>query len=128
MPMHPSPIAAVLIHVPKSDWRAALAWYQSAFPRAKRVRIESHDFECLELDGVRLELVCADEKVASGAAGSVVYWRVADLDATLNHFKGLGVALYRGPLKIEDELWMCQVRDRWGNCIGLRGPRGTEEV
>ena len=89
--MYPSPIVAVLIHV--SDWRAALAWYQSAFPRAKRVRIESHDFECL--------------------------------DDALDHFKGIGAALYRGPMQIEDNLWMCQVRDPWGNCIGLRG---TEEA
>lgn len=126
--MKPSPIAAVLIHVPKADWRAALAWYQSAFPRAKRVRIEAQDFECLELDGVRLELVYADEKVASGAAGSVVYWRVADLDAALSHFNRLGAPLYRGPLKIEDGLWMCQVRDPWGNCIGLRGPRSPGGV
>jgi len=33
-----------------------------------------------------------------------------------------GAALYRGPIKIEARLSMCQARDPWGNCIGLRGP------
>ncbi|MDY0831642.1 MULTISPECIES: VOC family protein [unclassified Pseudomonas] len=32
----------------------------------------------------------------------------------------LGATLYRGPMKIEGGEWMCQVRDPWGNCIGLR--------
>ena len=31
-----------------------------------------------------------------------------------------GARLYRGPLAIEGGQWMAQVRDPWGNCIGLR--------
>lgn len=30
-------------------------------------------------------------------------------------------ALYRGPIGIEAGQRMCQVRDPWDNCIGLRG-------
>jgi predicted enzyme related to lactoylglutathione lyase len=119
--MHFHPIAAVLVYVP--DCQAGLDWYQAAFLRAKRVRLESEDFECLEIDGIHLEIVPSDEKVSSGAAGTVVYWRVANLNAALEHFKGLGASLYRGPMEIENGLCMCQVRDPWGNCIGLRGPR-----
>jgi predicted enzyme related to lactoylglutathione lyase len=124
--MHSYPIAAVLIHVP--DCQAGLDWYQAVFLNARRVRIESEDFELLELDGVQLEIVPSDEKVSSGAAGTVVYWRVADLNAALEHFKGLGASLYRGPIEIENGLSMCQVRDPWGNCIGLRGPRVVADV
>ncbi len=40
----------------------------------------------------------------------------------LRRMKRIGVALYRGPIKIEGRLNMCQVRDPWENCIGLRGP------
>ena len=40
----------------------------------------------------------------------------------LRHFEGLGAIRYRGPMAIEDGQRMCQVRDPWGNCIGLRGP------
>jgi predicted enzyme related to lactoylglutathione lyase len=65
--------------------------------------------------------VQADSQVPSGAAGSVVYWRVPDFDAALTHLRACGATLYRGPREIEDGQWMCQVRDPWGNCIGLRG-------
>jgi predicted enzyme related to lactoylglutathione lyase len=124
--MHFHPIAAVLFPVP--DCQAGLDWYQAAFLNAQRVRIESEDFDCLELDGVHLEIVLSDEKVSSGAAGTVVYWRVADLNAALEHFKGLGASLYRGPMEIENGLCMCQVRDPWGNCMGLRGPCVATDV
>ncbi len=110
-----------MIHA--SDVDAALDWYSRAFPTSRRKVIASHDkaFECLELEGIQLEIVPADGKVASGAAGSVVYWTVPDFDAALNHFQSVGATLYRGPGEIEDGLRICQVRDPWGNCIGLRG-------
>lgn len=113
-------IAAVLIHV--SDVQAGLAWYEHAFPQAGRRGIESPDFECLAIGDVTIELVQADAKVGSGAAGSVVYWRVADFDRALEHFERAGATLYRGPMAIEGGRRMCQVRDPWGNSIGLRGP------
>jgi predicted enzyme related to lactoylglutathione lyase len=123
--MHFHPIAAVLVHV--LDCQAGLDWYQAAFLNAKRVRIES-ELEFLDIDGVQLEIVASDEKVSSGAAGTVVYWHVADLNVALAHLKGLGASLYRGPMEIENGLCMCQVRDPWGNCIGLRGPSVAADV
>lgn len=114
------PIAAVLIHV--ANVTEGLDWYGRAFPAAVRTRIDDPEFEFLLLDGIQIELVSADEQVASGPAGSVVYWHVANFELALAHFKGLGATLYRGPLKIENGWSMCQVRDPWGNCIGLRGP------
>lgn len=116
----PDPIAAVLIYVP--DVQAGIAWYQRAFPGAERTRLEAFDFEILCVGTVRLEVVQSDEKVSSGAFGSVVYWRVADLQSALRHLHHIGARLYRGPMPIEDGLSMCQVQDPWGNCIGLRGP------
>ena len=115
------PIAAVMVHV--GDVTAALDWYGRAFPAAERIDVASPAFECLTLEGVRIEIVPADAKVAAGASGSVVYWRVASLDDALAHFQDLGATLYRGPMAIEADQAMCQVRDPWGNCIGLRGPR-----
>lgn len=122
----PFPIAAVMIHV--SDVELALGWYRRAFPEAERVSIGSPAFECLSLHGVLLEIVLEDAKVGSGAFGSVVYWRVDDFDAALDRLRSLGGTLYRGPLRIEDSACMCQVRDPWGNCIGLRGPSSQSEA
>ena len=107
-----APIAAVLVHV--SDVSEGLTWYEKAFPTSVRTRIEGPEFEVLLLDGIQLEIVPADDKVSSGSAGSVVYWRVANLTQALERLIGFGAALYRGPMKIENGLSMCQVRDPWG--------------
>ena len=118
--MKSSAIAAVLVHSP--DVEAALEWYQRAFPHALRCRVEAFNFDYLAVGEVRLEIVPADEKVAAGAAGSVVYWRFPDFEDALAHMQNVGASLYRGPMDIEGGQRMCQVRDPWGNCLGLRGP------
>lgn len=117
--MSSHPIASVLIHV--SDVSAALQWYQRAFPQAVACRLEAFDFDYLRISSVDLEIVLADEKVVSGAAGSVVYWQVKDFDQAVAHMISVGGTLYRGPLEIQEGLRMCQIKDPWGNCIGLRG-------
>lgn len=109
------PVAAVMIHVP--DVPAALEWYARAFPQALYREVEG--FALLELGGVTLELVPADAKVA---AGSVVYWSTEDFPARLAEWQALGATLYRGPMAIEGGQRMAQVRDPWGNLLGLRGP------
>ena len=115
-----SSIAAVMVHVP--DVEAGFAWYERAFPGARRVLRESPAFEFLSLGEVSIEIVPEDTKCASGAAGSVVYWRVEQFESALSHMQSVGATLYRGPMSIEDGQRMCQVQDPWGNCIGLRGP------
>ena len=79
--MKASAIAAVMIHVP--DWQVGLAWYQKAFPEAKRISLPEFDFECLELYGIRIEVVKADEKVGVGAFGLAVDWKVESFDGCL---------------------------------------------
>lgn len=44
-----------------------------------------------------------------------------DNSTLLAHFLSIGATLYSGPMAIEKQQSMCQVRDLWGNCIGLRG-------
>lgn len=113
-----NPIVSILIHAP--DWRTATEWYAAAFPTATRIYHQPDDFGHLDVNGVALEIVNADNKVGCGAAGSVVYWRVDDLQHRLQALQAIGATLYRGPMQLEDADWMCQVRDPWGNCIGLR--------
>jgi len=115
------PLCAMLIHV--GDVAAGLDWYARALPRATRQRLEWSGgvVDYIDVDGFMVEIVAADDKVAAGAAGSVVYWTTADFDATLAHLLACGATLYRGPGEIERGQRMCQVRDPWGNCIGLRG-------
>lgn len=114
-----SPICSILIYVP--DVNAALDWYALAFKGAERRRIEGLPFVYLDVSGVRLEIVPADAKVTSGAAGSVVYWTVDDFEEAKEHFMSVGASLYRGPMEVEDHKQMCMLRDPWGNCFGLYG-------
>jgi predicted enzyme related to lactoylglutathione lyase len=110
-----------LVHVP--DWREGLAWYARAFPAARRVRAPGADWECVEMEGVAIEVVPADAKVPAGAAGTVVYWWADDFNARKAYLESIGAVLYRGPLEIEDGLIMCQFKDPFGNLLGLRGRR-----
>ena len=118
-----SAIAAVMVHV--ADVEAGIAWYERAFPTARRERVGSPPFERLAVGNVFIDIVRADGRVSSGAAGSVVYWRVAQFESSLAHFQNAGATLYRGPMSVEGGERMCQVRDPWGNCIGLRGPASS---
>ncbi|HET7090661.1 MAG TPA: VOC family protein [Anaerolineae bacterium] len=63
----------------------------------------------------------------AGAAGQVAYWHVEDFDAALERAENLGAVLYRGPLRRLDGQYMCQVKDPFGNLIGLIGPRAVLE-
>lgn len=119
MPNHSDPhIVSTLCHV--HDWHSATLWYAQAFPQAQRIHHQPDDFGHLQLGSVALEIINADDKVACGPAGTVVYWAVADLNARLDELLALGATLYRGPMRIEGDEWLCQVQDPWGNCIGLR--------
>jgi uncharacterized protein len=113
-------VVAVMIHVPSP--KQGLAWYEQAFPLARRHTSFEHEFEYLRIGSIQIELVHADEKVSSGPSGTVVYWQVASITEEIKRLELMGGKLYRGPLRIEDGLSMCQVQDPWGNCIGLRGP------
>lgn len=111
---------AILIHV--NNISEGLRWYKTAFPDAKELYIKEFDFTALSINGFLIEVVKADAKVPSGKAGTVLYWEVENLTKALAFFEGIGATLYRGPMKIEHGLAMCQVEDPFGNLIGLRGP------
>lgn len=112
--------AALMVHV--SDWQEGFAWYRQAFAGAEVVELAGGAFKALRIGEFTLEIVWSDAKVPSGKAGTVLYWRVADLADAIAHFEQLGSKLYRGPMRIEHGLGMCQVTDPFGNLIGLRGP------
>lgn len=118
-----TPIAAVLIYIPKRDHVEALNWYQKAFPQARKIKLSDFDFSYLDIEGVSLEIVTADQKVGVGVAGSVIYWSCADFQKRLDYLLSIGAKMFCGPLDIENNMRMCQVKDLWGNAIGIRGSK-----
>jgi predicted enzyme related to lactoylglutathione lyase len=119
-----SAIASVMVHV--AEVEAGIAWYERAFTAGRRESTGNLGFARLAIGEAFIEIVPADSKVSSGAAGSVVYWRVAQFESALSHLQGEGATLYRGPMSVENGERMCQVQDPWGNCIGLRGPSSAQ--
>ncbi len=108
--------------IPVSDVKTGLEWYKRAFPSARAIYLIEFDFTVLEIDGFSIDIVQADEKVSSGQQGTVLYWSVPCLKIAIQHFQTLGAQLYRGPMEIDNGLGMCQVKDPFGNLIGLKGP------
>lgn len=117
----PPTLAAVLIHVPREAYAEAAAWYSRVFPDTIPIQLEA-DITALDFGGWQLELVYADKKVPTGAAGTVVYWGCDDFEARFTELLSLGATRFRGPLDIEGGQRMAQVKDPWGNALGLRGP------
>ncbi len=115
-----SPITSIMIYA--SDRQEGFRWYQRAFPDAVPIQASS-EFTYLHYGGVNIEVVNADEKVGSGAAGTIAYWHTSEFDARLASLLEIGAELFRGPLTLPDGNRMCQVLDPFGNAIGLREKR-----
>ena len=107
--------------IPVPDVSAALAWYQSVFPGSERIGPESQAIAILKLQDLQIEIVKEDKKVMSGSSGVVLYWQVKHLLEEMERLEELGAKLYRGPISIENNESMCQLKDPFGNLIGLRG-------
>lgn len=108
-----------MIHAP--NWRKGLDWYQKAFPGSVRHKESGDCFEYITIDDTALEVVQADSKVSTGAAGTVVYWYTDDFELRLEFLLSNGATLFRGPMNISNGIRMCQVLDPFGNPLGIRG-------
>ena len=71
------------------------------FPAGSQNQLPEFNFEFLELNGVQIEVVNADEKVGVDAFGIAVDWEVESFDEAFRHLTESGATLYRGPKKIE---------------------------
>ena len=105
-----------------TDPREAAAWYSQLFGRPMASSDDPDDV-FIHIATHEVWFHQADSKVSAGAAGQVAYWRVDDFDATLAKAQKMGAVLYRGPLDRNDGFFMCQVKDPFGNLLGLIGPR-----
>lgn len=75
-----------------------------------------------DLPGVRLTLHEADQFNQPGPSGTVPYWTVSDVDATVAEWSQHGASAHRGPKTIMTGERLCQMLDPFGNLFGLRQP------
>lgn len=100
----------------------AANWYAQLF-EVELTRLADPDHFYLQIGGQEVWFHQADCKVYAGTAGCVPYWQVEDFDRALERAIDLGALLYRGPLDRQDGTYMCQVKDPFGNLMGMVGPK-----
>ena len=102
-----------------SDIHQSKDWYTRVLGTPPSIDIEN--FVEFRLGANAVCLHPADDKSPLTTGGSVGYWRVTDFKKTFDHFIAHGAELYRGPLDIGDGTYIGQVKDPFGNVIGLTG-------
>src|SRR6516225_1203846 len=71
-----------------------------------------------DLPGSRLTLHEADSFNQPGPTGTVPYWTVSDVDATVAQWSEHGATPHRGPKTIMTGERLCQLLDPFGNLFG----------
>lgn len=85
-------------------------------------------FDC---DGIRLALSTSSDPMYD-PPGSIVYYRVADIEAAHLDLEGRGVEFLQGPHKIAElgdvEIWMAFFEDTEGNTLAITSERPVERA
>ena len=103
-----------------SDVKKSSAWYSKVLNTP--LTIDEDKFGLIKIGSNEMCFHQADEKSPVSTGGSVAYWSVENLTDTLDLFLKHGGLLYRGPIEIpESNEGICQIKDPFGNIIGLRG-------
>ena len=103
-----------------ADLAAATRWYSARLGVEPVTR--ASQLVMFDLPGARLTLHEADEFNQPGPSGTVPYWTVSDVDATVALWSEHGASAHRGPKTIMTGERLCQVLDPFGNLFGLRQP------
>lgn len=105
-----------------ADPEAAGAWYARVFGLHPADVHRADGFVWIETADTEIGFHPADD-ARNGASGSpVVYWRVASVDEARAELLAAGCEPWRGPLRIDVDRRICQVRDPFGTVLGLDGP------
>jgi predicted enzyme related to lactoylglutathione lyase len=102
------------------DPQQALSWYSQLFDVEPQF-LEAFNFWYLDINGYIIEFLKEDEKSRSGVNGQICYWLVDSFTDFVNKAVSLGATIYRGPIPIEQQQQMAQLKDPFNNVIGIRG-------
>jgi len=103
-----------------NDPQAAASWYAEHLFSGVSVQEES-GFFWFETGTIEVGFHPSDQKNPAGG-GAVVYWRVENFGRSRDAMLQGGCESWRGPLVISPTRVICQLRDPFGNIIGLEGP------
>lgn len=102
------------------DLAEATRWYVARLSVEPTVR--ARQLVMFDVAGTRLTLHEADEFNQPGPSGTVAYWTVGDVDATVAQWSAHGATTHRGPKTIMTGERLCQMLDPFGNLLGLCQP------
>lgn len=108
-------IDEILFFVP--DVSQAKSWY--AHLLGQDPIFDDAGYCAFDFANITVGLHPSDDKTSPGVAGQVAYWRVKDISDTIQHFISHGCTLFRGPILGVDNVWICQLKDPFGNVWGL---------
>ena len=109
------------VAIPVRDLARATAFYRDTLGMTLLFEVPPQlaFFDC---DGVRLALSTSSDPMYD-PPGSIVYYRVPDIDAAHVELEGLGAEFLQGPHKIAElgdvEVWMAFFEDTEGNTLAI---------
>jgi predicted enzyme related to lactoylglutathione lyase len=108
-------LGTVIYHVP--DLERAKAWYTAAFQQ--QPYFEQPFYVGFNIAGYELGLNPDLSVAPPGAGGAVAYWRVAGIDAAVQHFVNVGATIVTQIQDVGDGIKVADLKDPFGNLIGL---------
>ena len=109
------------VAIPVRDVARATAFYrdQLGMKLLFEVPPQLSFFDC---DGIRLALSISSDPMYD-PPGSIVYYRVADIEASHAELEGRGVEFLQGPHRVAElvviEIWMAFFEDTEGNTLAI---------
>ena len=102
---------------PVSDLERAKTWYAAAFQQ--QPYFDQPFYVGFNVGGYELGLDPDPEQGKPGAGGGLAYWRVANIDAAIQHFVAAGARVVSAARDVGDGIKVGTVSDPFGNSIGL---------
>ena len=110
------------VAIPVSDVARSLAWYRDVLGLAFLFEAPP-GLAFLRGGEVRVMLARPEDGRAPTVGGTVLYWRVADLEAAHAHAVAQGARSAHAPHRVavmpDHELWMAFLHDPDGHLVGL---------
>jgi hypothetical protein len=118
---HPAAVRAVMLFV--AEPRVVATWYAEAFgDGSTRVVSEAAGLCHFQSGDVEFAFHPADHDLNPPGGSTVVYWAADHVLACRESLVASGARHHRGPLKIADNRYICQLVDPFGSIFGLDGP------
>ena len=115
MPARVIGLRTVVYHAP--DLARAREWFRAAF--GVDPYFDEPYYVGFDVGGYELGLDPDPAAGRPGAGGTVVYWAVEDLDATLAHLSTLDASLAQAATDVGGGVRVAAVHDPFGNVVGL---------